>query len=130
LHVAVSGDPYDFYRVEKMRFGKPTPQQQADGARVDRTTLIYNAQITLRGIPADAYRYQLGARSAIEWVVERYQVKIDRPSGIRNDPNDWSRDVGDSRYILDLFARIVTVSIRTTELVDRLPRLEIKSEAN
>jgi predicted helicase len=66
----------------------------------------------------------LGSRSAIEWIMERYQVKKDKASGIVNDPNDWSRQVGDPRYIVDLLARIVTVSVRTAELVDDLPALE------
>jgi predicted helicase len=118
---------YDYYRVEKMRFGKPSEAQKAAGERADRTTIVYNQRVTLRVIPEDAYRYQLGARSAIEWIIDRYQVKVDKPSGIRNDPNDWSREVGDPRYIVDLLARVVTVSLRTMDVVDGLPRLDIRS---
>ena len=73
-----------------------------------------------------AYRYQLGSRSAIEWIIDRYQVKTDKASGIVNDPNDWSREVGDPRYIIDLLARIVTVSLETMTIVDALPPLEIR----
>jgi predicted helicase len=58
--------------------------------------------------------------------MERYQVTIDKPSGIRNDPNEWSREVSDPRYILDLLARIVTVSLRTMAIVDALPKLVLK----
>ncbi|HVT64259.1 MAG TPA: type ISP restriction/modification enzyme [Mycobacteriales bacterium] len=129
LDATVVGDPYDFFRVEKMRFGKPTAHQQAKGERADRTTVVYNSQVTLRGVPGDAYGYQLGGRSAIEWIMERYQVKVDKPSGIRNDPNDWSKEIGDPRYVLDLFARIVTLSMRTLELVASLPRLDIRPTA-
>lgn len=107
--------PEDFYRVEKMRF----PRKGV------RDELVYNSHITLRGIPEDAYRYQLGARSAIEWVMDRYRVTTDSKSGITNDPNDWSREVGDPRYILDLVARIVTVSVETMKIVDALPELDI-----
>ena len=67
----------------------------------------------------------LGSRSAIEWIIDRYQVKIDKASGIVNDPNDWSREVGDPRYIIDLLARIVTVSLETMKIVDALPALDI-----
>jgi predicted helicase len=67
----------------------------------------------------------LGSRSAIEWIMERYQVKVDKASRIRNDPNDWSREVGDPRYILDLLARIVTVSVGTMTIVDSLPALDL-----
>ena len=108
-------DPYDFYRVEKMRF----PRKGA------RDTILYNSKITLRGIPEDAYRYQLGARSAIEWLMDRYRVTTDSKSGITNDPNDWSREVGNPRYIIDLVARIVTVSVETMKIVDALPELDI-----
>jgi predicted helicase len=57
--------------------------------------------------------------------MERYQVKTDRASGIVNDPNDWSREVGDPRYILDLLARVVTVSIETRRIGDGLPTLAL-----
>jgi predicted helicase len=124
-------DPYDFYAVgaQKMAFGKPTADQKAAGEKRDRTTIVYNANVTLRGIPEDAYRYQLGSRSAIEWIIDRYHVRTDKASGIVNDPNDWSREVGDPRYILDLLARIVTVSVETMKVVDALPPLGLMRDA-
>jgi predicted helicase len=87
-----------------------------------RSTIVYNNRVTLTNIPEEAYRYQLGARSAIEWIIDRYQIKIDKDSGITNDPNDWSDD---PRYIIDLLKRIVTVSLETMRIVDQLPPLEI-----
>lgn len=57
----------------------------------------------------------VGSRSAIEWIIDRYYVKTDKASGIVNDPNDWSREVGEPRYILDLLTRVVTVSVETDE---------------
>jgi predicted helicase len=119
-------DPFDYYRTEKMRFGRPSAAQRAAGLRADRSAIVYNQHITLHGIPDDAYRYQLGARSAIDWIIDRYQVKVDKPSGIRNDPNDWSRGQGDPRYILDLVARIVTVGLETVNIVDGLTKLSIE----
>ena len=77
------------------------------------------------GIPDEAYRYMLGSRSAVEWIIDRYYVKTDKKSGIVNDPNDWSREVGDPRYVVDLLARIVTVSVETMKIVDALPPLDI-----
>lgn len=53
--------------------------------------------------------------------MERYQVKLEKVSHIRNDPNDWSREVGDPLYILELLARIVTVTLETITIVDALP---------
>lgn len=130
-HPPAGRDPYNFYAVSaaKMAFGKPTAEQKAAGEKRDRTTIVYNANVTLRGIPEDAYRYQLGSRSAIEWIIDRYHVRTDKASGIVNDPNDWSREVGDPRYVLDLLARIVTVSIETMRVVDGLPPIDIMRDA-
>jgi predicted helicase len=86
------------------------------------------AQRGLGGMFGEAYRYMLGSRSAIEWIMERYQVKVDKASQIRNDPNDWSREVDNPCYILDLLARIVTVSPETMTIVDALPALEAVAE--
>lgn len=122
-------DPYDFYRVEKMAFAKV---RDAETMKLvaDRTTVKYNSRITLSGIPEAAYRYQLGSRSAVEWILDRYQVKTDKASGIVNDPNDWSKEVSDPRYIIDLLARIVTVSLETMSIVDALPALAIREDQN
>ena len=120
---------YDFYRVEKLQYVKrkdPDTGKPVD----DKTTVIYNDHITVSGIPDDAHRYMLGARSAVDWIIERYRVKQDGPSGIVNDPNGWSREVDDPRYILDLLARIVTVSVETMRIVDALPALSIRPEAS
>lgn len=67
----------------------------------------------------------LGARSALDWILERYQVKTDKASGIVNDPNDWSREHSQPRYIIDLIGRIVTVSLETNRIVDTLPGLSL-----
>ncbi len=115
---------YPFFRVEKIGFAK-VRDAQTGKLVADRSTVVYNSRITLSGIPQEAYRYLLGSRSAVEWIIDRYQVKIDKASGIVNDPNDWSREVGDPRYIIDLLARIVTVSLETMTIVDSLPSLEI-----
>ncbi len=81
LDVEATGDPYDFFAVgaKKMPFGKPTTEQKAAGERHDRTVIRYNDRITLSGIPLEAYRYMLGSRSAIEWIIDRYYVKTDKP---------------------------------------------------
>ena len=102
------------YRVTKMHFGKA-------GKDSDRSKIIFNSKLTLTGIPSQAHDYQLGSRSAIEWIMERYQLKTDKASGIVNDPNDWAKEVGDPRYIIDLLKRIVTVSVETVKIVNSLP---------
>ena len=91
----------------------------------DKSTIRYNDDIIVSGFPEEAHEYVLGSRSAIEWILERYQVKVDKTSGIRNDPNDWATEHDDSAYILNLLKRIVTVSIETVHIVRGLPRLDI-----
>jgi predicted helicase len=106
-----SNTPAENLRVEKMRFA-------GSGRNADRSTIVVNRLITLRGIPAEAYDYRVNGKSAIEWIMDRYEVKVDKDSGIRDDPNLWSED---PRYIVDLVARIVRVSIETMKIVDELP---------
>jgi predicted helicase len=106
-------------RVQKMRFASGTDKG------TDRTRVVYNGDITLAGIPEQAYDYMLGPRSALEWVMDRYQVKADKGSGIVNDPNAWCDEVGDPRYIVDLVKRVVTVSLETMRIVDGLPPLDV-----
>ena len=89
----------------------------------DLTTIVYNDGITLTDIPAKAHEYRLGSRSALDWLIDRYQVKTDKASGIVNDPNDWADEHDDPRYILDLVKRITTVSVRTVDIVASLPAL-------
>ncbi len=116
---SVQGDAlYDWYLLEKMKFA-------GSGKQKDRSTVIYNSHITVSGIPDEAHEYMLGSRAGVEWVMERYQVKVDKASQIKNDPNDWSREVEDPRYILDLLARVVRVSVETVGIVGGLPSLEV-----
>ncbi|WP_448059640.1 type ISP restriction/modification enzyme [Cellulomonas hominis] len=113
-----SADLYDWFRVEK-------PKWAGNARNVDKSSIVYNPYIMVTGIPDAAHRYMLGSRSALEWVLDRYQVKTDSSSGIVNDPNDWSREVGNPRYILDLIAKVTTVSVETMKIVDALPPLRI-----
>jgi predicted helicase len=106
------------YRVEKMKYAKT-------GRETDRTTIIYNSNITISNIPLEAHDYTVGSKSALDWIVERYQVKTDKDSGIVNDPNDWAKEHDDPTYIFDLVRRIVTVSMRTNEIVAGLPSLNL-----
>jgi len=83
--------------------------------------------LTITGdIPQEAQEYLLGSRSGLDWILERYQVKTDKPSGIVNDPNDWSREVGNPRSLLDLIQRVTTVSVRTVQIVRSLPPLVVE----
>ena len=110
-------DDPDIYKVSKMRLIGTRGASHPD-------TLTYNDHITLRGIPSQAHEYVIGTRSGLAWLIDRYQVRTDRPSGIVNDPNDWATEHGDPRYILNLVKRIVTVSLETVRIVRNLPPLD------
>lgn len=130
LEIQPTGDPYEFFRVDKLRRPKLSKEPGKRRAQDDLSRVVFNSRITLSGVPEDAYRYMIGSRSALDWIFDRYQVTVDKrgKSGIVNDPNDWSREVGDPRYVLDLLARIVTVSVETMKIVDALPSLNILSD--
>ncbi len=113
-----NADAPEAYRVEKLKYGGKRPN-------LDTSVIIYNAGITLTGIPAGAHDYKLGTRSALDWLIDRYRVTTHKKSGIVNDPNDWADEVGEPRYILDLIKRVTRVSLRTVEIVRGLPELPI-----
>lgn len=119
LRTAVIKDPEAFYRVTKMKF---------DGKRgaTDKRTVIYNANITMQDIPLQAYDYVVNGKPALEWVMERQVVKTDKKSGITNDANRYAIEtIGNPAYPLELFQRVITVSLETMKIVRGLPKLDI-----
>ena len=98
------------WRVEKMRLSK------------DKAQLRYNGFLTLDGIPAEAFNYRLGNRSALEWVIDQYRVKTDKRSGIVNDPNR----ADEPEYIVRLIGKVISVSLETVAIVEGLPDLGIE----
>ncbi|WP_435988512.1 DEAD/DEAH box helicase [Sulfitobacter sp. SH24] len=112
-------DPKAFYRVTKMKFGGKARDK-------DKTTVIYNANITMTDVPLEAYDYVVNSKPALEWVMERQVVKTDRASGIVNDANDYANEtMNNPAYPLELFQRVITVSLKTMEVVNGLPKLDL-----
>ena len=134
LGVKVSGDidiwqnewtdaTYQHFAVEKMKFAKVRDE---NGKLVaDKSKIIYNGRITIESIPLKAYEYIVNGKSAIEWIMERYAVTIDKASQIKNDPNDWSREHKQPRYILDLLLSVIILSCQTVDIVNELPKLNL-----
>ena len=109
------------YKVTKMKFAK---KRDENGKSVnDLSTIIFNSDITISNIPQKAYEYVVNGRSAIEWIIDQYQVKTDKKSGITDDPNDYSED---EKYIFNLLLRIINVSVQTVDLINSLPRFEVE----
>lgn len=111
VNVNVTGRTPD-YSVKKMKHPK----------RGVLDTIVFNNDIIITGIPEIAYEYVVSGRPAIEWIIDQYQVKTDKKSGIVDDPNDYSDD---PKYILNLLLSVITVSMRTMELVKQLPEFEL-----
>jgi predicted helicase len=103
-----SSVPYgQLMHVEKMKL---TP---------DRSAVVVNRGLTLAGVPEACFRYRLGNRSALEWVIDQYQISTDARSGLVSDPNNPD----DPGYIVRLLKQVVTVSVKTVALVDELARV-------
>jgi predicted helicase len=107
-----------YYRIEKMRFASK------GGREKDRSVIVFNSRITVKGIPEEAYDYMVNGKSAIEWVMDRYQVTKDKVSAIVDDPNDWCREHNDPAYILNLLKRVIRVSMETVKIVGGLPSIQ------
>lgn len=112
----VKGGQDTDFTVTKMKFAK----------RGEKSKVIFNGKITIENIPEEAYDYVVNGKPALEWVMERQAVTTDKKSGIVNDANDWAIEtMGNPRYPLELFLRVITVSLRTQEIVRNLPKLDI-----
>ena len=109
--IILKGEESNYFKVDKIRFA----------SKDDKTKIIYNSKITIENIPLKAYEYVVNGKSAIEWILDRYQITTNKDSGIVNDPNDWGLGNGNERYILDLLLSVIEVSVRTVELVEGLP---------
>ncbi|WP_375641022.1 DEAD/DEAH box helicase [Bartonella sp. AA168HLJHH] len=111
-----------FYYVTEMKFAKIKNSKEKD-----KSTVIYNSNITITDIPLEAYEYIVNGKPALEWVMGRQCVKTDKKSGIVNDANRYAVEtVGNPAYPLELFQRVITVSLETIKIVKNLPKLEIR----
>lgn len=114
--VKVIGEESGIFTVDKMRFK----------SKQDKSEIIYNPYIRITNIPEVAYEYVVNGRSAIDWILEKYQVTTDKASGIKNDPNDWAEEHDKPRYILDLLLSVISLSVATVKIVKGLPKLNFE----
>jgi len=115
LTIDPPNDPYERFHIDKLSWV----------SRKDHTAIRYNSHLTIRGIPESENGYKVGGRSPLEWILDRYQIKVDKASGIVNDPNAWLREHENPRYVVDLIRSLVTVSIETQRLIAELPEFEV-----
>ena len=124
-----------WYRVDdRMRFGKTQATPEGDGSKGakmpspskdDKSRIIFSPRLSVENIPAEAYDYVLNGKSAIEWLMERFAVTMDKKTGIRNDANDWAREHDNPRYILDVLLGVISLSLKTRQIVSSLPSLSL-----
>ena len=113
----VTGTESKYFRVTKMKFLEKNKKDK----------IVYNSKITVSEIPERAYQYVVNGRSAIEWIMDQYQISNDADSGITNDPNDWATEAGNPRYILDLLLSVINLSVQTVDIVEGLPKLRFEA---
>lgn len=117
--IGAPDNKYLLYEISKMKFDKKS-------GKTNKNTIIYNDYLTITNIPNKAYEYEINGKSAIEWIMERYAVTIDKASGIKNDPNDWSKEHNNPSYIFDLLLSVINVSVQTVDIVNSLPKLNFE----
>jgi predicted helicase len=117
-NVKIIGEDKCNFTVTKMRFGKDYDKND------DKSIIHYNDYIMISYIPLMVYDYVINGKSAVEWIMDRYQDKTDNNTLIRNNPNDWLIEHENPRYILDLLLSIITLSLKTLQIVTDLPKLE------
>ena len=113
-NIIVEGEKTNNFKVEKMRFEN----------KDKKDIIIFNSDIKIKNIPLEAYNYQVNGKSAIEWIMERYAITVDKNSQIKNNPNLWCEENKNPRYILDLLLSVISLSLKTNELIKKLPKIE------
>lgn len=109
------------FRIEKIKF-------YTKGVK---DTLRLNDKIAIVNIPLKAYDYKVNGKSPIEWIIDRYQVKIDKESQIVNDPNLYECEEGalkglkGGQYVLRLLLSVIEMSVQTMEILESLPAYEL-----
>ncbi|WP_304626034.1 type ISP restriction/modification enzyme, partial [uncultured Parasutterella sp.] len=121
--VNIQMKPGASFHVTQMKWGKI--KGKTGNAAKDKTRLIYNSDITIENIPLEAQEYVVNKKSALDWIVERCCIKVDKDSGIVNDFNKYGEEMRDTTYPYDLFLKVITVSVETVKIVKNLPALEI-----
>ena len=117
LRLLYINDEKEFYYVKSMKFAK----------KEDKSTVIYNKNITITNIPLEAYDYIVNGKSALEWVMERQSVRNDKASGIINDANDYANiTMKNPAYPLELFQRVITISLETVQIIKGLPKIDME----
>lgn len=116
--VKVLGDDCGKFEVEKIKFK----------SKDDKSEIVFNNYIKITNIPKEVQEYVINGRTAVEWIIEKYQITTDKASGIKNDPNDWAKEHNNPRYILDLLLSVISMSVATVKIIKSLPKLNFDDD--
>ena len=115
LHIGFeTAEPYPLERVSTMPGGAKRVILRADR---ERGSITLDDKTTLTGVPPEAWRYRLGSRSALEWVLDQYKERKPRDPTIAAQFNTY-RFADYKERVIDLLKRVCMVSVRTMEIVD------------
>ncbi|QTO98973.1 DEAD/DEAH box helicase [Helicobacter pylori] len=78
--------------------------------------ILYNKNIAITKIPQKAFDYVVNGKSAIDWVIERYQKTMDKDSLIENNPNDYAG----GQYVFELLCRVIKLSEKSVDLIEKI----------
>ncbi|MDR0697045.1 MAG: hypothetical protein LBF68_05895, partial [Christensenellaceae bacterium] len=95
-----------------------------------RDVIVYNEYITIENIPLATHDYIFRGKSVLNHIIDQYQIKIDKESGIILDPNEWCKYVDNPKYILNLVLSVITVSVKTMEIINSLPPITVDKDVD
>ncbi len=122
LHIGFeSADPYPLERHDRKDVDPTRAILRADK---ERGTITLDERTTLAGVPEKAWEYQLGSRSALEWLLDQYKERKPRDPTIREKFNNY-RFSDHKERVIDLLRRVCTVSVATMEIVDSMAHREL-----
>lgn len=128
-HCLIEKTPLADFKVTHLHYGKLSSTGKSGSAtsntNKDKTTIVYNDNITIRNIPLEAQEYIVNRLSPLDWLIKLCGINQDKSSGIVNDYNNYAKEVGNDRYIFDLILRVITVSCESVKLIKTLPKLTI-----
>jgi predicted helicase len=123
LHIGYEKvEPFELTRTdtpdEKARAAgqSPKPLLRADPAA---GAIALDSETTLRGVPSQAWTYMLGNRSALDWVLDQYKQRKPKDPTIR-EKFDTYRFADYKEKVIDLLARVTTVSVETMKIVEQM----------
>ena len=109
---------YEKYYVQKVR--------QSD----DKTKLLfYNRQGDIfhtLDIPPEVEKWQINGSTCTWWIEKMYKVTTDPKTGRVNDPNDYAREYGNPRYIIELAENVIKIAVQTVKILDELNKIKVE----